>query len=135
MALDISNIENSVLRVWASELLRELDPNLATTDADLCKDWFRAFDKIAKHFPSWLSEPQVIVHILDTFPVEYILKGRWGNSTSHLSQFFSNSMVLYGEPFHLELISRYHELAWSLQNLPIIEETMPALNNLLILLK
>lgn len=135
MTLDISNIENTVLRAWVHELSMDLDDSLATSQAEICKDWFRAFDKIARHFPSWLCEPHVVDHVLETFPIEYILKGRWGDSTAHLSQFFGNSMVLYGEPFHLELISRYTDLAWSLRDLPIIQETMPALNNLLILLK
>lgn len=138
-------IDNPTLVCWASEL-RSMghrcdseiyinpSPDQKLKNANQAKEWFRVVDKLGRHFVSFLQQPSVREFILDTFPIRVIVDQLWVQSSTQLSSFFGTTFAIYDESFHLELVSRYQEIAWTLKNIPFLQESMPALNSLLILM-
>lgn len=126
MELDKLDIENDTLLAWVYEWVQAGEENNS-------RNWIACFDKISRHFPQ-IREEFFQRYILNHFPIEAILTGLWSESSSNLSLFFANSIRNYDETFHIEFISRYPDLAYTLKRLPLIMETMPALNNMLILM-
>lgn len=118
-------IENDTLLMWLHELIE-------AGKHDFAKEWVKCFDKICRHFPC-VKEDYFEQYILNNFPIESILTGLWSESTANLSLFFANTIRIYDENFHIEFVSRYPDVAYTLKRLPVIMETMPALNSMLIL--
>lgn len=126
MELADVQIENDTLSMWVHELIEAGKANNA-------RKWIACFDKIGRHFPC-VREDYFEQYILNNFPIESILTGLWSESSSNLSLFFANTIRNYDENFHIELVSKYPDIAYTLKRLPVVMETMPALNSMLILM-
>lgn len=125
MKLEDVQIENATLMLWIHELIIAGEENNA-------RNWVGCVDKIGRHFPI-VREDSFREYVLNKFPIEAILTGLWSESSSNLSLFFSNTFRNYDEEFHIEFIEKYPELAYTLRQMPIVMESMPALNSMLIL--
>ena len=119
--------DNQTLSFWIYELMD-------AQQAGSARDWVKCFDKICRHFMPFVREEQFQNYVLHNFPIDSIVNGFWSDSSAHLSSFFSNSFVAYDENFHIDFVTKYPDLIWTMKKLPYVEENMPALNSVLVLM-